>query len=70
MKKFKYYKVRIESYHSSSGFYEGPVHAVHFVVQPTGVTQVVPCAISPPQRGGYRPTVHTFPAFCHHIGRI
>lgn len=36
---------------SSLGFDQGPVLAVHFVVESTGVTQIVPSAVPSPQRG-------------------
>lgn len=44
-------------------FEQGPVDAVHLVIEPTGIAEVVPCAISPPQRGGHGPTVDTFSPF-------
>lgn len=36
---------------SSLGFDQGPVLSVHFVIESTGVTQVVPGAVSSPQGG-------------------
>lgn len=36
---------------SSLGFDQGPVLPVHFVVESTGVTQIVPSAVPSPQRG-------------------
>lgn len=36
---------------SSLGFDQGPVLPVHFVIESTGVTQVVPGAVSSPQGG-------------------
>lgn len=39
-----------------------PVGAVHFVVEATGVTQVVSCVVSSPQRGVGHATIHTLPA--------
>lgn len=36
---------------SSLGFDQGPVLPVHFVIESTGVTQIVPSAISSPQWG-------------------
>lgn len=48
----------------SLGLDEGPVLSVHLVVEPAGVTQVMPGSVSSPERGGCRPTVHTLPAFC------
>lgn len=41
---------------------ERPVDAVHFVVEPAGVAQVVPGAILPPERRGHGPAVHALPA--------
>lgn len=42
------------------GLEQGPVDAVHLVVEPAGVAEVVPRAVPPPQRGGHGPTVDTF----------
>lgn len=47
----------------SLGLDEGPVLSVHLVVEPAGITQVMPGSISSPERGGCRPAVHTLPAF-------
>lgn len=41
---------------------ERPVDAVHFVVEPASVAQVVPGAILPPERRGHGPAVHALPA--------
>lgn len=46
----------------SLGFDEGSVLSVHFVVEPTGIAEVVPGAISSPEWGRGRPAVHTLPA--------
>lgn len=48
----------------SLGLNQGSVLSIHLVVEPTGIAQVVPSAISSPQWGRGRPAVHTLPAFC------
>lgn len=48
----------------SLGFNKRSVLPVHLVVEPTGIAQVVPGAVSSPQWGRGRPAVHTLPAFC------
>lgn len=48
----------------SLGLNKGSILSIHLVVEPTGVAQVVPGAISSPQWGRGRPAVHTLPAFC------
>lgn len=50
----------ILTYQPPLRFEQGPVDAIHLVVEPAGVAEVVPCAISPPERGGHGPTVDTF----------
>lgn len=50
----------IVTYQPPLGFEQGPVDAVHLVVEPAGVAEVVPRAVPPPQRGGHGPTVDTF----------
>lgn len=40
-----------ETHQPSLGFDQGPVLPVHFVIESTGVTQIVPGAVSSPQRG-------------------
>lgn len=47
----------------SLGLDEGSVLSVHFVVEPTGIAQVVPGPVTSPQRGGGGPTVNALPAF-------
>lgn len=42
---------------------EGPVDAIHLVVEAAGIAQVVPRPITPPERGGHGPTVDTFSTF-------
>lgn len=49
---------------SSLGLDQGPVLPIHFVVESTGVAQIVPSAVSSPQRGRGSPTIYTLPAFC------
>lgn len=58
------------------GFEQGPVDAVHLVVEPAGVAEVVPRAVPPPERGGHGPAVDTLSPlgivikkFCCHDGR-
>lgn len=48
------------TYQPPLGFEEGPVDAVHLVVEPAGVAEVVPRAVPPPQRRGHGPTVDAF----------
>lgn len=47
------------THQSSLGLDKGSVDAVHLVVQPAGVTQVVAGTIPPPEGGWHRPAVHT-----------
>lgn len=49
---------------------EGPVDAVHLVVEATGIAQVVSRPIPPPQRSGHGPAVDTFSAFREVIKHI
>lgn len=51
------------AYQPALGLDEGPVDAVHLVVEATGVAQVVSCPVPPPERGGHGPTVDTLSAF-------
>lgn len=51
------------TYQPSLGFNERSVLTVHFVVEPAGVTQVMPGAVSSPERGSSGSTVHTLSAF-------
>lgn len=46
------------THQSPLGLDEGPVLAVHLVVQSAGVTEIVSCAVPPPQRGGSSAAVH------------
>lgn len=46
------------------------VDAVHFVVKPTGVTQVVAGTVSPPQGGRHGPTVDTLSSFSKVIEKV
>lgn len=48
---------------SPFGLDERSVLPVHLVVQPAGVTQIVPGPVSPPQRGRRGPAVHAFSTF-------
>lgn len=52
------------SYQSLLGSDQWSVLAVHLVVQSTGVTQVVACAIPAPQRGSGGSTVNTLSGLC------
>lgn len=52
-----------DTYQSSFRFNEWSILTVHFVVEPAGVTQVMPSAVSSPERGGSSSTVHTLSAF-------
>lgn len=52
-----------DTYQPSFGFNERSVLTVHFVVEPAGVTQVMPGAVSSPERGSGCSTVHTLSAF-------
>ena len=56
------------SYQPPLGLDERPVLPVHLVVEAAGVTQVVPGAVPPPQRGGCGPAVDALPAFCKGTG--
>ncbi len=50
------------TYNSSLWLDEWPVGSVHLVVEATGVAQVVPIAVTTPQRGRGCTAVHAFPA--------
>ena len=57
-----------EAYPAGSGqaalrLNEGPVDAVHLVIEATGIAQVVSRPISPPEWGGHGPTIDTLSAF-------
>lgn len=54
------------THQTSLGLDQRPVLPVHFVVEATRVTQVVSGAVSPPQRGRCRSTVHALASFCKH----
>lgn len=45
------------------GFDEGPIDAIHLVVEAAGVAQVMPRPIPPPEWGGHGSTVDTLSAF-------
>lgn len=49
---------------SPLGFDEGPILSVHFVVQTTGIAQIVTGPVSSPQGGGGGPTVDALPTLC------
>lgn len=51
------------TYQSTFGSDEWSVLAIHLVVKSTCVTQIMACAISPPQGSGGSPTVHTLTSF-------
>lgn len=51
------------AYQPALGLNEGPVDAIHLVVEAAGVTQVVPGAVPPPEWGGHGPAVDTLSAF-------
>lgn len=51
------------AYQPALGFDEGPVDAIHLVVEATGIAQVVPRPIPPPEWGGHGSTVDTLSAF-------
>ncbi len=53
-----------ETYHFSLWFDEGPVGAVHLVVEAAGVAEVVPVAVPPPQRGGGGRAVDALATLC------
>lgn len=52
-----------DTYQPSLRFNERSVLTIHFVVEPAGVTQVMPGAVSSPERGSSCSTVHTLSAF-------
>lgn len=58
------------AYQPALRFDEGPVDAVHLVVEATGVAQVVPRPIPPPEWGGHGSTVDTLSAFREVIEHI
>ncbi len=51
------------AYHLSLWLDEGPVGAVHLVVEAAGVAEVVPVAVPSPQRGGRGRAVHALATF-------
>jgi hypothetical protein len=54
--------VKASAYHFSFWFDEGPVGAVHLVVEAAGVTQVVAVAVPAPERSGGSCTVDALAA--------
>jgi len=50
------------NYQSSLRLDQGPIHAIHFVVQPARVAEVVAGPVPPPERGRYGAAVDTLPA--------
>lgn len=56
-----------ESYQPFLRLDEGPVDAVHLVIEAAGVTQVVPGPVSAPQRGRHGATVDALPALRGHV---
>lgn len=62
--------VWVFAYQPALGLDEGPVDAVHLVVEATGVAEVVPCPIPPPEWGRHGPTVDTLSAFREVIKHI
>ena len=55
-------------YQSSGLLHQGPVHAVHLVVEAAGVAQVVSGAVSTPQGGVYGAAIDALPALCEVLG--
>jgi hypothetical protein len=51
------------TYQAALRLNEGPVDAVHLVIEATGIAQVVSRPISPPEWGGHGPTIDTLSAF-------
>ena len=50
---------KMGAYQSLLGLDQGPVGAVHLVVETTGVTEIVTVAVTSPQRGRGGATVDT-----------
>ena len=48
------------AYQSSLGLDKRPVLSVHFIIETTGIAEIVTIAVPPPQRCRGRPAVHTF----------
>ncbi len=59
-----------ETYHFSLWFDEGPVGAVHLVVEAAGVAEVVAVAVPPPQRGGGGRAVDALATLCWGEGKV
>ena len=53
-----------KTYHFSLWFDEGPIGAVHLVVEAAGVAEVVAVAVPPPQRGGGGRAVDALATLC------
>ena len=47
------------AYQSPLGLDERPVLSVHFIIETTGIAEIVTIAVPPPQRCRGRPAVHT-----------
>ena len=48
------------AYQSPLGLDKRPVLSVHFIIETTGIAEIVTIAVPPPQRCRGRPAVHTF----------
>ena len=44
----------------SFGLHERTIGSVHFIIETTGIAEIVTIAVPPPQRCRGRPAVHTF----------
>lgn len=54
----------LQTYHSSLWFHQGPTCAVHFVVKPAGIAQVMAITIPPPQGSWSSSTIDTLTTLC------
>ena len=52
-------KENLIAYQSPLGLDERPVLSVHFIIETTGIAEIVTIAVPPPQRSRGRPAVHT-----------
>ena len=58
-----YFIFRKLTYQSSLWFDEGPILAVHFVIETTGIAQIMTVAITPPKGRGSCSTINTLTPF-------